>query len=307
MTSVSIVIPCYNAATSLAETIESGIAQGDVEILVIDDGSTDASLEIARNFEPRIRVLSQPNQGVSAARNKGIAECTGDWLIFLDADDWLMPGTIKARLETAQSSGGDVIISDWQEIVDDGHGALSEGSVKHLAWQAIDANPQIACATHVWATTAAIMYSRDLMERMGGFHSDLPIIQDARFLFDAAFHGGAFVHAPHIGAHYRVLPGSLSRRDPVQFALDCLLNGEQIEALWRGTAPLDAEHKAALAGIYDFAARRLLSLNDETYFRAVAAHHALHVAPSLHMRVMAPFAKAFGLKPAHLAAGLLGR
>lgn len=86
---VSVVIPCYNGATFLRETLDSVLAQTYpvMEVLVIDDGSTDDSATIAESYGPPIRVIRQPNQGESVARNRGIDEARGDWIAFLDADD----------------------------------------------------------------------------------------------------------------------------------------------------------------------------------------------------------------------------
>src|SRR5262245_52962169 len=85
---VAVIVPCYNAERTLAETLQSVVAQSfPLELVVIDDGSTDDSLAIARTFEPGARVLTGPNQGVSAARNLGIAETSADWIVFLDSDD----------------------------------------------------------------------------------------------------------------------------------------------------------------------------------------------------------------------------
>ena len=96
---VAVVIPCYNAGLTLAQTLESAIGQpGLAELVVIDDGSTDGSAEIARRYLPADRVIEGPNRGVSAARNRGITETRSEWLLFLDADDLLTPGTIERRL-----------------------------------------------------------------------------------------------------------------------------------------------------------------------------------------------------------------
>jgi len=80
---------------------QSACAQDDVdhEVVLIDDGSTDLSLEIARSFEPPVRVLSGPNRGASVARNRGIAETESAWIVFLDADDLLVSGTLRRRLQ----------------------------------------------------------------------------------------------------------------------------------------------------------------------------------------------------------------
>ncbi|MGB8691231.1 MAG: glycosyltransferase family A protein, partial [Microcoleus sp.] len=92
---VSIIIPAYNSAETIAETLTSVQAQtvSHWEAIIVDDGSSDRTTEVANQFvtDRRIRLLSQSNQGVSVARNAGIALAKFDWLLFLDADDWISP------------------------------------------------------------------------------------------------------------------------------------------------------------------------------------------------------------------------
>jgi glycosyltransferase involved in cell wall biosynthesis len=167
---VAIVIPCFNAQSTLAATLASALVQDvAVEVIVINDGSYDRSLSVAREFEPRIRVISGSNRGVSAARNSGIAETRARWMVFLDADDLLEPGTLAKRLACARASDADVVICDWMDIVDDGTGNLTDGAHRSVDWSALEANPEVATATHVWATTAAILYHRTIVDRIGGF------------------------------------------------------------------------------------------------------------------------------------------
>lgn len=296
---VAVIIPCYNAATTLAATIESAIGQPGVsEIVAIDDGSTDDTLAILRSYEPHIRIFTGSNAGVSVARNRGIAETHAPWLLFLDSDDLLLPGTIERRLDVARSTSADVVISDWRDIIDDGAGTLHEGDRRAVDWAALVADPVLATAVHVWATTAAILYSRTIVQRIGGFRADLPVIQDARFLYDAAFQGAHFAHSEHVGAQYRVLSNSLSRANPVRFWGDVLTNGQLIEQEWKSRGYEQEAYKLALYGIYNCAARGLFEVASPRYFDAVDAQRRLGRAPTRHGRIATPLAKLLGLKAA---------
>jgi glycosyltransferase involved in cell wall biosynthesis len=226
---ISIIVPCFNASQTLAAALWSALAQKGVnlEIIVVDDGSSDDSLVVAGTFEPEVQIATGPNRGVSAARNIGILKTTGEWIVFLDADDTLLPGTLGQRLATAAETAADVVICEWQESAEI-NGARTDGRIRRVDYDAIEADAEIACATHVWATTAAIMYRRSLVEKIGGFRQDLPIIQDARFLFDAAYHGARFAYSPHVGAIYRVSEQGLARNRPDRFWRDVLTNGKQI-------------------------------------------------------------------------------
>jgi glycosyltransferase involved in cell wall biosynthesis len=96
---ISIVIPLYNKAKYIEDTIKSILNHPDhlLEIIIVDDGSTDNSANIVNSFiDPRIRLISQKNGGVSKARNTGIQESKGDLVAFLDADDKYQPGFLKA-------------------------------------------------------------------------------------------------------------------------------------------------------------------------------------------------------------------
>jgi glycosyltransferase involved in cell wall biosynthesis len=306
--SVAIVIPCHNAERTLGATLKSALSQrGVLEVIAVDDGSSDATLAVVRSFEPRTRVVTGPNGGVSAARNRGIAETTADWLQFLDADDLLEPDTVAARLHTARASGADVVICDWEETLDEGSGKAAAGPRRSVDWRALAADAEIATATHVWAPPAAILYRRGLVERIGGFRTDLPVAEDARFLFDAAYRGARFAHSAHIGARYRVAAGSLSRQDPALFWTCVLRNGRQIEALWRARGALDSARRQAIHGIYNHAARGLFALAHPCYFEAVAALRSVGLPLPHHSRIATPLARLLGLGTARSILQAIGR
>jgi CDP-glycerol glycerophosphotransferase len=109
---ISVVVPIYNVEGFLRECLESVTAQtvDDLEVVMVDDGSTDGSAAIAREFEaadPRFRLLSQPNGGLSKARNTGIEAAGGEYLAFLDSDDVLPPNAYELLLGALEQTGSD--------------------------------------------------------------------------------------------------------------------------------------------------------------------------------------------------------
>ena len=100
MPKVSVIIPAYNCEKYIAATIDSVLAQTfpDLELVVIDDGSTDGTKDVVQQYDARVRYFYQKNQGVSAARNRGIAESKGDYIAFLDNDDIWFPDKLELQV-----------------------------------------------------------------------------------------------------------------------------------------------------------------------------------------------------------------
>ena len=274
---VSVVIPCFNAELTIADTIMSALAQTwrDIEIIVIDDGSSDGSAGILRGFGDRIRSELGPNQGASAARNRGTVLASGAYIQYLDADDLLAPEAIERRVSALEESGADVAYSDWQRFESEADGSHRLGEIIARDMEVIDADPEIACATSFWAPPAAILYRRRIVDSVGGWNEGLPVIQDARFLFDAAHHRARFVRIHGVTAYYRDAISSLSRGNERRFTLDVHRNGIEIQSLWEADGPLSVAHKAALAGIFDCTARTFFQLGMPEFDDAVARFRAV--------------------------------
>lgn len=117
---VSVIIPCFNHSRFLGEAIESVQRQNYLnhEIIVVDDGSTDSTREVAVSFA-NVKYVYQQNAGLSAARNKGLAESKGKFLIFLDADDVLYPEAISVNLKFLQQNPSCAFVSGWHDKVDE--------------------------------------------------------------------------------------------------------------------------------------------------------------------------------------------
>lgn len=121
--SFSVVIAAYNAAGTLGRALRSVLEQSHAarEIIVVDDGSTDETAAVAAAFAPAVKCLRQANGGVSAARNAGAAAATGDWLAFLDADDWYFPERLSRHASLiARDPNLDFLTGDYEYRREDG-------------------------------------------------------------------------------------------------------------------------------------------------------------------------------------------
>jgi glycosyltransferase involved in cell wall biosynthesis len=174
---VSVVIPLYNLRRFVAEAIESALAQtlpaDVVEIVVIDDGSTDGSGEIARRYVPRIRYVRQENRGLSAARNAGIRESTAPLLAFLDADDRLLPEKLASQLDVFERHPDVGLVYCGVRHVDEtGRLLPQQGWAKDEG----DVFPRLVLGNLIHPLVAVVR--REPVERAGGFDETLTSAED---------------------------------------------------------------------------------------------------------------------------------
>jgi glycosyltransferase involved in cell wall biosynthesis len=121
--SIAVVIPAYNASKYLSDTLKSVLAQvlPPDEVLVIDDGSTDNTAEIARNFAPRVQVFTRPNARQGASRNFGATQASSEWIAFLDADDLWEPNKLERQMqELAAHPEADLCYTSLISFTEDG-------------------------------------------------------------------------------------------------------------------------------------------------------------------------------------------
>lgn len=278
-TLVSVVIPCYNAERYIAETLESIFCQTwqNFEVIVIDDGSTDSTASVINSFGSRIRAEFTPNRGVSAARNLGTGLARGQFIQYLDADDLLRPDALEKRVKALVSSKADVAYSDWQRLEENEAGEFLPGNVIARQIEDVHPNPEIALFTDFWSPPAALLYHRRIIEAIGGWNESLPIIQDARFLLDAALMGGQFVYVPGVQADYRVhKANSLSRRHPIKFVLDCFNNACQVEEFWKANGGITPERQVTLEKVYGGVARFFFEYDRSKFYEILAKIHNLN-------------------------------
>ncbi len=188
--SVSVIIPAYNAGQRITRAIANVLNQTlpVLEVIVVDDGSTDDTVAVASRFGPPVRVVSKPNGGPASARNLGAGLARGDWLAMLDADDWWFPR--KIELQLADAAGDHIGLS---------HCRLDhrvERPPRELSFQALwDRN---------WIGNSSVLIPRCLFEALGGFVEDrrLVSVEDYNLWLRVAAAGWRVVTCPHILVHY---------------------------------------------------------------------------------------------------------
>jgi glycosyltransferase involved in cell wall biosynthesis len=202
---VSVIIPCYNGAQFVGDAIENALSQTypNVEVVVVDDGSTDDSLQVIRSFGDRVRWESLPNGGACRARNRGAVLAQGDLLQFLDADDLLYPQKIDEQVALISSGGFDSVFCDVAIVPFDGSaGAVVSKHARHV-------DPVIAALGPNAGTTAAL-HRRAAFFAIGGFRPDLVAAQERDLHLRLACSGKSFGCLEQVLATQRIRAGSIS-------------------------------------------------------------------------------------------------
>lgn len=212
--SVSVIIPTYNAAEFLSLAIESAIKQSQppLEIILIDDGSTDETPGIARGFGDSVRYIRQANQGVSSARNRGLAMARGEWVAFLDADDQFLPGKLERQLAVArQKPELDIVHSGWV-LVDEAGKTLDVVE----PWK--DA-PRLDLETWLlWKPVfpGALLMRTEAVRKVGGFDVSLSHAEDVDLILRMSLEGSRATWLREPTVRYRRHGNNVTRIGPAQ-------------------------------------------------------------------------------------------
>ena len=184
---VSIVIPCYNAEKFIAEAIESAFNQiyPNVEVIVIDDGSSDRSVEIIQSYGNRVRFEAIDHRGACAARNRGLQLSKGEFIQFLDADDVLLPNKLETQVPILQSDRADLVFCNGYLFGDD----RPQRPIKKLLAlpSPLGIDPFIYCLSNGFGTEGPL-HRRSYLEKVMGFREGLAGAQE----YDLHIRLGAF-------------------------------------------------------------------------------------------------------------------
>lgn len=181
---VSVIIPTYNRIATIAQAVDSVLAQTypHIEIIIADDGSTDGTCESLAVYGNKVRIVKQANSGPSAARNLGVSVANGDILAFLDSDDAWLPEKIERQVRVLESGGRSVpcCICNATLETDSGRTVTSfdAAGIKCEFEEGFILNPSHLLATRFLLFNQVVAVRREVFDRIGGFNRDLWLLED---------------------------------------------------------------------------------------------------------------------------------
>jgi glycosyltransferase involved in cell wall biosynthesis len=202
---VSVVIPTYNRAETIGRAIDSVLRQSyrNIEVIVVDDGSTDATSAVLARYGERIISVEQENGGPSAARNTGVRESSGEIVAFLDSDDTWHPDKIERQVRVLEPGGPAVPCCVCNAVLMDPSGAKTTSfevsKVQTSLPEGFWTNPAPIVASRFLLFNQVVAVRRDAFERAGGFKRELRLLEDYDLAFRLALQGPwGFVAEPMV-------------------------------------------------------------------------------------------------------------
>lgn len=210
MPAVSVIMSVKNGLPYLGETIDSVLKQSfdDFEFIIVDDGSTDNTVEIIRNYaDPRIRLIRQGNTGVATAKNRAIAQSSGHYIAIIDADDIWMEDKLKHQVAFLAENPEYIAVGGFADIIDfDGTYIYTEK--KPVTDAEIRQHQDMR---NPW-THSAVMFTRKGFDAVGGYYEPVQqYIVDYMIMYQLSLHGKVY-QLPEVVVQYRIVPTSLSAK-----------------------------------------------------------------------------------------------
>jgi glycosyltransferase involved in cell wall biosynthesis len=205
MSRISVIIPNYNRADLVGETIENMLRQSlaPAEVIVVDDGSTDNSVKVIRSFGDRVKLIEQVNQGPGAARNAGFAASTGEFIQFMDSDDLASFNKLEVQLSAIKKSGAEFAYCPWVRTEFSGKKLKFAGPV--MQGSAIpDSKSMLEWRMGSWCLVFQnCLFRRTILEKAGKFRTDLMPTEDSEYLVRILLAGGRPVFTSECLVFYR--------------------------------------------------------------------------------------------------------
>src|SRR5262245_29038021 len=204
---LSVIVPCYNQAHFLGEAIESVLRQSyrPFQLVVVDDGATDNTAEVAARY-PSVVCVRQANQGLAGARNSGLRASSGEYVLFLDADDRLLPGALDTGAATLDRHPDAAFAVGLHRRID-----VAGRPLPLIQRPRIERDHYVSLVRHCWIKMpATVMYRRSALERIGGFDPTMRCAEDYELYLRLTRQATIVDHYTEVAEH-RQHDGTLSR------------------------------------------------------------------------------------------------
>lgn len=244
---ISVIIPCYNAEKTVEKCLKSVIQQlfTDLEIIIVDDGSTDSTLKICEEFQnkdERIKIITQTNYGVSKARNEGVKLATGEYVCFVDSDDWVEPNYCSELLNLLVTENADISIIEASYEDESGQVIFEKPTSKENVFEGKRAlilllEDQVI-QSHPWGKLYKTKYLKDI-----SFPENLKCFEDYSTLFKIFDKAEKVVRSDEKLYHYIQLEDSLSHDLSPETAYYFYLAIVEVFSFWQNKNDLKNQGK----------------------------------------------------------------
>jgi glycosyltransferase involved in cell wall biosynthesis len=226
---VSILVPVHNAREWIAAAIESALAQtwDNTEVIVLDDGSTDSSAEAVRACAPNIRIEIQQRRGQNASRNRLTALSSGEWLLYLDADDELAPDAVERKM--ARTSGADALYGSMELRTQRGRELISSQMIVATSFD----DPLAAAFLWKYPNTSSFMFRRQAVIDAGGWNEAIHSCTDYDLYFKLLLSGKHLRPVPDSFSVYRHWDGARASTENAMRSTTT-----RLEMMWRAADTL---------------------------------------------------------------------
>lgn len=236
MPRASIIVPVYNVKEYLKKCVDSVLAQTqrDFELLLIDDGSTDGCGELCDTFaeaDSRIRVIHQENGGLGSARNTGIQAAAGEWLLFVDSDDWIEPEILEKALAAGERENAELVLFAFRSVDPQGRelGVFRDDLPPEKPFTAAGQKDVFLASPCAWNK----LYRRELFLRTGVLYPPRVWYEDIRTTLKLFAAAKSMLRIDDVGYNYLQRPGSITNNINVERNVEILDAFEDILAWFR--------------------------------------------------------------------------
>ena len=300
---ISLIIPVYNVEQYLRDCLNSVVAQtnSDCEVICVNDGSTDGSLTILKEFQNRynqITVITQQNKGLSGARNAGILAAKGDYLFFLDSDDWIEPNTLEILAQ--KQRGEDLVCFNGRRVFEDGSTEEPDNEIEELNLNGWEYYCKYALVRRKFHFVCSVLrlYRREYLLKNKLFFEEGIYHEDNLFTPLACYYAQTVKVIPDCLYVYRIRKGSITQSVNVQRLYDMITVANKLSDFFIPISDIDKNNlyreiageyfgafmpeKRKLYGDKDLAIKRIINWNNFKTVSIYARHRRIYLFLSIH-------------------------